>query len=450
MSTNEEVENMCRKLRLIVATLLLCLLVCPLEVNATDTFTVSASCQRGQTVKISITVDKYENVADGYDIYRMNKTTGAYDLVGTMDLYENGYDAYMDETSWNDYIESGSLRFYYDVADVHVAGETYTYQVKSFEYSDEYKEYYYYDDTEDAEESSQEHKTYIATVETTVTMRSDAPTITYGKRNGKLGVKLKWTQDENADGYLLYYVKNYTNKSKPKVVDIYNDASYTLVKEIKKKTTTSTKIKKLMNGVTYSYRICSYKVVNGQKVLSMMSEPKSILMNYYSYNGETYKQKVKRAFGSEKKKKKNYKTSSKAAKQMKTIKIKVWDFKNGKKGKKVTRTKYLTVNKKLAPSIKEMFNEIYKAKEKQVIKDIGCYSYRTGEHMYGLAIDINPNENYMIDGDKIISGSFWKPKKNKYSIPLNCETVRIMERYGFTRGFWGNRKDYMHFSYFGT
>ena len=70
--------------------------------------------------------------------------------------------------------------------------------------------------------------------------------------------------------------------------------------------------------------------------------------------------------------------------------------------------------------------------------------------MYGLAIDINPNENYMIDGKTILSGSFWKPKKSKYSIPLNCETVRIMERYGFYRGFWGERKDYMHFSYFGT
>ena len=56
----------------------------------------------------------------------------------------------------------------------------------------------------------------------------------------------------------------------------------------------------------------------------------------------------------------------------------------------------------------------------------------------------------MIDGKTIISGSFWKPKKNKYSIPLDCETVRIMERYGFRRGFWGDRKDYMQFSYFGT
>jgi hypothetical protein len=74
--------------------------------------------------------------------------------------------------------------------------------------------------------------------------------------------------------------------------------------------------------------------------------------------------------------------------------------------------------------------------------------------MYGMAIDINPNENYMIDKvngkKKILSGSYWKPKSDPYSIPADCELVRIMQRYGFYRGDWGDRKDYMHFSYFGT
>lgn len=447
------------KMRFLIFMLLFSIFLYPLNVNAEGTFTLSASCQRGQTVKISVSVDVDEELADGYDVFRLNKTTGAYDLVGTIDIYENGYHSYMDNDSWNEYYQTGIIRLCYDVTDVHITGETYTYQVKSFTYSEEYKEYhdyydyYDYDDdytNEDSTISAEESKTYINTVETTVTILTDAPKITYGKRSGKLNVQLKWEKDETADGYLIYYVKNYTDKSKPKSVDIYNDSSYKLVKEIKKNTKTSVKIKKLMNGVTYTYRICSYKIVDGEKVVSMMSEPKSILMNYYSHNDETYQQRVKRAFGSEKKRQKNFATAAKAAKQMKTIKIKVWDFKNGKNGKKVTRTKYLTVNKKLAPSIKAMFDEIYKAKEKQVIKDIGCYSYRTGEHMYGMAIDINPNENYMIDGNTIISGSFWKPKKSKYSIPLNCETVRIMERYGFYRGFWGDRKDYMHFSYFGT
>lgn len=42
-----------------------------------------------------------------------------------------------------------------------------------------------------------------------------------------------------------------------------------------------------------------------------------------------------------------------------------------------------------------------------------------------------------------------KPKKNRYSIPLNCKLVKILEKYGFHRGLWGSRRDYMHFSYFG-
>ncbi len=421
----------------------LCMLfICPIKAQAEEKFSVSASCQRGQTVKLCISVEQYDDLRDGYDIYRMNATTGMYELVGTIDLYEDGTYAYMNDNGWEEYYETGVLRLYYDIKEVHNIGETYTYQVKSFEYNSAYDG----DDTEHKEN----YKIYFDTAETTVTILGDSPKITYGKRSGKLGAKLKWTTDKTADGYYIYAVKNYTNKSRKKYVDVYDDSAYSMVKEITKGTTGSATVKKLMHGATYNFRVCSYRIVNGEKLTSMLSEPKSVLMNYYSYNGETTKQKTKRAFGSESKKKKNFATSSKAAKQMKKIKIKVWDFKNGKKGKKVTRTKYLTVNKKLAPSIKAMFDEIYKSKEKQVIKDIGCYSYRTGEHMYGLAIDINPNENYMIDGKKILSGSFWKPKKNKYSIPLDCETVRIMERYGFRRGFWGDRKDYMHFSYFGT
>lgn len=105
------------------------------------------------------------------------------------------------------------------------------------------------------------------------------------------------------------------------------------------------------------------------------------------------------------------------------------------------------------PSIKEMFKEIYKSKERFPIHEIGCYSWRgknsSSEHCEGLAFDINSNENYMIQGKKVLAGSFWKPKKNRYSIPLNCKLVKILEKYGFHRGLWGSRRDYMHFSYFG-
>ena len=87
-----------------------------------------------------------------------------------------------------------------------------------------------------------------------------------------------------------------------------------------------------------------------------------------------------------------------------------------------------------------MFKEIYKSKERFPIHEIGCYSWRgknsSSEHCEGLAFDINSNENYMIQGKKVLVGSFWKPKKNRYSIPLNCKLVKILEKYGFHRGLW--------------
>ena len=104
---------------------------------------------------------------------------------------------------------------------------------------------------------------------------------------------------------------------------------------------------------------------------------------------------------------------------MTTVAVKVWD-KQG--GRKFTRKFYLTVNKGIALSVKEMFKEIYKSKERFPIHEMGCYNWRgnssTSEHCLGLAFDINSNENYMIDGKKVLAGSFWKPKKNKYSIKM--------------------------------
>ena len=167
-------------------------------------------------------------------------------------------------------------------------------------------------------------------------IQSDAPIITYGKRSGKLNLQLQWTQDVNADGYYIYCVKNYDEKSNRLYVDTSDIAQYTMVQQITSNWITTYKFKKLMNGVTYTYRICSYKLVNGvPQISSMISEPTDVIMDYYSYEDESHDQKIKRAFKSEKKRNKNYKNASKAAKQMKTIKIKVWDFKNGKKGKKV-------------------------------------------------------------------------------------------------------------------
>jgi hypothetical protein len=209
--------------------------------------------------------------------------------------------------------------------------------------------------------------------------------------------------------------------------------------------------------------IYAYKKIEGKKIKAIPSKIKTVTMDYYAYETESISSRYTRAFGGKnysaayKNFQKNYSSSQKANIQMKTISVKVWDYANGESGKKVTKIKYLTVNKNLAPTIKKMFAEIYKSKEKTPIHSLGGYCYESFEpmspshqHVVGLAIDINPVENYMIDGDEILAGSFWNPKKSGYSIPLNCDLVRIMKKYGFERGFWGDRKDYMHFSYFGT
>lgn len=245
---------------------------------------------------------------------------------------------------------------------------------------------------------------------------------------------ITWAKNDEADGYIVYYSKK-------------EDGNYTKLKTFTSRNNLSYTHTKLTNGTAYYYKIQAYKNFNGGKLYGPMT-PYLKYCDYYSYADESYESRCRRAFG--KSYYADYKSAKQAKKHMKTITVKVWD-KKGKK--KYTRKFRITVNKGLAPSIKEMFKEIYKSKERFPIHEIGCYSWRgknsSSEHCEGLAFDINSNENYMIQGKKVLAGSFWKPKKNRYSIPLNCKLVKILEKYGFHRGLWGSRRDYMHFSYFG-
>ena len=146
-----------------------------------------------------------------------------------------------------------------------------------------------------------------------------------------------------------------------------------------------------------------------------------------------------------------FKSATQARKYQKTITVKVWKLSGGKK---VSSSMRLTVNKAVAGDIKNVFKEIYKGKEKFPMKSVGGFQVRaskTSEHNYGTAIDINPNENYMCQGKRALVGSFWKPKTNPYSIRPNGDVVKAFEKYGWRWGGlgWGDRYDYMHFSYFG-
>jgi len=148
-----------------------------------------------------------------------------------------------------------------------------------------------------------------------------------------------------------------------------------------------------------------------------------------------------------------YKSSAEAQKNMVSVTISVWKLNSV--GQKTPGTLQVTVNKAIADRVKTIFREIYDSPEKFPIKSIGGYAWRStgaSEHALGLAIDINPNENYMIRNDgTVVSGSFWKPGENPYSIPADGDVVRIFRKYGFAWGgnAWRSSNDYMHFSYFG-
>lgn len=149
-----------------------------------------------------------------------------------------------------------------------------------------------------------------------------------------------------------------------------------------------------------------------------------------------------------------YTSASQAKKNMKSITVKTWDFKNGRSGAKYTRTWTIMVHKNLAATVQQIFKEIYNNSEKFPIHELGGYDWRDGhsEHNTGTAIDINWTENYMVNiaTGAITAGKYWRPGKDPYSIPKNGVVAKIFKKYGFSQGDWGNSKDYMHFSYFGT
>ena len=149
-----------------------------------------------------------------------------------------------------------------------------------------------------------------------------------------------------------------------------------------------------------------------------------------------------------------YQTSAEAFANMTTITVSVWMINTA--GTKYTGQKSLTVHKAVADRVKAVFQEIYEGDEKFPIKSVGGYAWRassTSEHRWGLAIDINPDENYMIKSDgTVVAGSFWKPGENPYSIPEDGDVVNAFHKYGFSWGgnAWRSSHDYMHFSYLGT
>lgn len=152
---------------------------------------------------------------------------------------------------------------------------------------------------------------------------------------------------------------------------------------------------------------------------------------------------------------KPFTTKAEADANMKTINIPVWQM--DANGNKYSNQLPLTVNKNLADEVMKIFTNIYNSPEKFPVKNVGAYSWRNtafgsvSHHSYGTCIDINYDENYYCyPSGQAITGSFWKPYENPFSITPDGSVTTNFKKYGWIwGGDWTSVKDYMHFSYLG-
>lgn len=153
-----------------------------------------------------------------------------------------------------------------------------------------------------------------------------------------------------------------------------------------------------------------------------------------------------------------YATEEEAAANMRTVTVPVWRL--AADGTKYESKQSVTVNKNLADDVVAIFTEIFEDESRFPIKDIGCYCWRNtlggaqSQHSFGTCIDINYNENYYVSASgKALTGSFWKPYENPYSITPDGIVVKTFAKYGWLWAgtAWGDgyAKDYMHMTYLG-
>lgn len=154
-----------------------------------------------------------------------------------------------------------------------------------------------------------------------------------------------------------------------------------------------------------------------------------------------------------------YTDQATAESHMVDVQVKVWTLLSS--GQKTPAVRTITVNEAIADEIQAVFQEIFEGDEKFPIKDVGGYAWRASaksEHRQGTAIDINYMENMECNIDaygnvvRITTGTHWTPGTDPYSIPAGGDVVRAFARHGFAWGgdAWRSKRDFMHFSYFGT
>jgi len=147
----------------------------------------------------------------------------------------------------------------------------------------------------------------------------------------------------------------------------------------------------------------------------------------------------------------SYKSGKQGQKHQTVVTLNVW---RDTGDEKVPATVRFSVNNAVADSVTQIFGEYFNGAERFPIQSIGGFAIRAkrSEHNYGTAIDINPNENFMVGPKGITAGSYWDPSKSPYSIAPDSELVRAFERHGWywAGNGWGSTYDYMHFSFMGT
>jgi len=110
--------------------------------------------------------------------------------------------------------------------------------------------------------------------------------------------------------------------------------------------------------------------------------------------------------------------------------------------------KSVKVHKRIAPCLQAVVNDLKKAGSTYKVKVIGGYrngggagkisNDADGYHFYGIAIDINPDQNGYYEG----------PASHPYDMPK--QYVDIFHGHGFSwGGNWRTIKDYMHFEFNG-
>jgi hypothetical protein len=152
----------------------------------------------------------------------------------------------------------------------------------------------------------------------------------------------------------------------------------------------------------------------------------------------------------------SFRSESTARGYMHNIPIQVWRMTGN--GQRQSHSTSIELQACLVSKTKAAFEAIYNDPNKPPINSIGGFTWRNiqgtrtlSNHSFGLAIDLNPDQNGMYERGRITAGGAWRPCPSSgcspLSFPANGTVVRAFKAQGMGwGGEWRSKKDYMHFS----